>query len=84
MLAGISAGRGNLMNCIVGSYTLTCISNGMTLLKIPQLWQNVVFGAVIILTIIVNYLLARATSEERQFRSSKAKGTPAGMAQPGA
>lgn len=72
ILAGIYAGKGNIIDCVIGAYTITIISNGMTLLAIPSTWQDFVYGAVLLVGLLMTYLVQRVedSTVEKQLKGA--------------
>lgn len=53
----IEGGYGGVSNAIIGSLILLFLSNGMIQIGVPSVWQQVIVGVVIILSIVMQRLL---------------------------
>lgn len=56
VLGGTSlvGGAGNILNTILGVFIVAIIQNGMNIIGINVFWQNIVYGAIILLAIAIN------------------------------
>jgi ribose transport system permease protein len=52
-------GEGSVFNAIIGSFVLMVIMNGMIQMGVPNLWQQFVIGAIIILSMVIELYTAR-------------------------
>lgn len=69
VLGGISlaGGKGSVMNAVVGAILITVINNGLTHMGVSSHWQSFVFGAVIIVAIIIEIITSHL--EKRYIKS---------------
>lgn len=58
----LSGGRGSVIGTILGALIMAVLYNGLSLLSVPEYWQKVVIGGVIVLAVMVDQL---KNSEER-------------------
>lgn len=49
-----SGGKGSCLRTLVGVITVTAISSGMRFVGVDAMWENVVFGIVLIAAVAVN------------------------------
>jgi len=52
--AGLSGGRGTIMGTLVGVLVLCTLNNGMVMLNIQSFWQQVVIGAVLLISVSID------------------------------
>ena len=50
----MSGGRGSIFMTLLGALLITMIQNGMNVIGIDALWQNIIFGALLLLAIFMN------------------------------
>ncbi|MET1028107.1 MAG: hypothetical protein ABWY00_13130, partial [Dongiaceae bacterium] len=53
----LSGGRGGIRNVIVGALLIGIMQNAMTILDIPNIYQNLIKALILLLAIIVDSLL---------------------------
>lgn len=58
----LSGGRGTMLGTIVGALIISVVANGLQILSVPQEWQIVVTGAIIIGAVYLDILRRRAVS----------------------
>lgn len=49
--AGLAGGRGTIVGTFLGVFVLCVLNNGMTMLNVQSFWQQVIIGAVLLLSI---------------------------------
>ena len=49
--AGLAGGRGTIIGTFLGVFVLCVLNNGMTMLNVQSFWQQVIIGAVLLLSI---------------------------------
>ena len=54
---GLSGGRGGVRNVLVGTLLIGILLNGMTIMDIPYILQNLIKGVILLVAIIVNSLI---------------------------
>ncbi|MDO4547040.1 MAG: ABC transporter permease [Clostridia bacterium] len=52
--ASLSGGKGSVLGTIIGVFTVALINNGMNFIGVSAYWQNVVFGAFVLIAIAVS------------------------------
>jgi ribose transport system permease protein len=52
----LSGGEGNIMGTVIGAFVISVLTNGLRILSIPQEWQIVVTGAIVILAVYADIL----------------------------
>ncbi len=55
----LSGGRGTMLGTMVGALIISVVANGLRILSVPQEWQIVVTGAIIILAVYLDILRRR-------------------------
>jgi ribose transport system permease protein len=58
----LSGGKGSIIGTIIGALIISTINNGLQIVMLPQQWQNVVLGTVILIVVFID-----------QFRNKRAK-----------
>ncbi len=56
----LSGGRGSIVGAMVGALTITILTAGLILVHVPDTLQQVVLGAVIVITVFVDQIRRRA------------------------
>ena len=57
----LSGGRGTMLGTLVGALIISVVANGLRILSVPQEWQIVVTGSIIILAVYTDILRRRGT-----------------------
>jgi len=52
----LSGGRGSIVGTMIGALIMSVLTNGLRILSIPQEWQTVVIGIVIIIAVYIDVL----------------------------
>ena len=55
----LSGGRGTMLGTIIGALIISVLTNGLRILSVPQEWQTVVTGVIIILAVYADILRRR-------------------------
>ena len=50
----MSGGKGSVLRTLVGVITVTAISSGMNMMGVDALWQRIVYGTILIVTVFFN------------------------------
>ncbi|WP_022919423.1 ABC transporter permease [Ruania albidiflava] len=58
----LMGGRGSIVGTVIGALIIAVINNGLQLMSVPQEWQNVILGAVIVASVYIDTLRKRAAS----------------------
>jgi ribose transport system permease protein len=58
----LSGGRGTMLGTMVGALIISVVANGLRILSVPQEWQIVVTGAIIILAVYLDILRRRGVA----------------------
>jgi ribose transport system permease protein len=55
----LSGGEGSILGTIIGAFIITTLTNGLRILSVPQEWQTVVTGVVVILAVYLDIVRRR-------------------------
>ncbi len=55
----LSGGSGTILGTIIGAFIMSVLTNGLRILSIPQEWQTVIIGAIVILAVYTDILRRR-------------------------
>src|SRR3954470_18126849 len=58
----LSGGEGSMLGTIIGAFLISTLTNGLRILSVPQEWQTVVTGAIIIIAVWLDILRRRRQS----------------------
>ncbi|MCL5998976.1 MAG: ABC transporter permease, partial [Chloroflexi bacterium] len=55
----LSGGEGTILGTIIGAFLISTLTNGLRILSVPQEWQTVVTGAIVILAVYLDIIRRR-------------------------
>lgn len=55
----LSGGEGTMLGTIIGAFIITTLTNGLRILSVPQEWQTVVTGAIVIVAVYLDVIRRR-------------------------
>jgi len=55
----LSGGEGTILGTVIGAFIISTLTNGLRILSIPQEWQIVITGAIVILAVWLDILRRR-------------------------
>ncbi|HET7080427.1 MAG TPA: ABC transporter permease [Chloroflexia bacterium] len=55
----LSGGEGSMLGTIIGAFIISTLTNGLRILSVPQEWQTVITGAIVILAVYLDILRRR-------------------------
>lgn len=55
----LSGGEGSILGTIIGAFIISILTNGLRILSVPQEWQMVVTGAIVVLAVFLDILRRR-------------------------
>ena len=58
----LSGGEGNILGTIIGAFIISTLTNGLRILSVPQEWQIVVTGLIIISAVYLDILRKKASA----------------------
>lgn len=58
----LSGGKGSILGTLIGALIISVINNGLQLLSIPQEWQNVILGGVIVAAVYADMARKKAST----------------------
>ncbi len=56
----LSGGEGTILGTIIGAFIISVLTNGLRILSVPQEWQMVITGAIVILAVYIDILRRRS------------------------
>ena len=56
----LSGGEGTILGTIIGAFVISVLTNGLRILSVPQEWQMVVTGAIVVLAVYMDIIRRRA------------------------
>lgn len=56
----LSGGKGSIVGTVIGALIISVLNNGLQITSVPQQWQNVILGAVIIFAVYADQARKRA------------------------
>ena len=55
----LSGGEGRILGTIIGAFIISMLINGLRIMSVPQEWQMVVTGAIVILAVYLDIMRRR-------------------------
>lgn len=55
-------GKGSILGTIIGALIMSVLNNGLQIISVPQQWQNVVLGVVILVAVYTDHLRRRGAT----------------------
>jgi ribose transport system permease protein len=55
----LSGGEGSILGTIIGAFIISTLTNGLRILSVPQEWQTVITGAIVVLAVYLDMLRRR-------------------------
>jgi ribose transport system permease protein len=55
----LSGGEGSILGTIIGAFIISTLTNGLRILSVPQEWQMVVTGAIVVMAVYLDILRRR-------------------------
>ena len=59
----LSGGEGTILGTVIGAFIISTLTNGLRILSVPQEWQTVVTGAIVILAVYLDIVRRRSRRE---------------------
>src|SRR5690606_25871760 len=63
----LSGGKGTMVGTVIGALIMSVLTNGLRILSVPQEWQTVVVGLVVILAVYADILRRKKVNNESHF-----------------
>ncbi|MGH3433880.1 MAG: ABC transporter permease [Thermocrispum sp.] len=57
----LSGGKGSIIGTLIGALIISVLNNGLQIMSIPQEWQNVILGCVILVAVYADMMRKRTT-----------------------
>ncbi len=58
----LSGGKGSILGTVIGALIISVLNNGLQIISVPQEWQNVILGIVILLAVYADQMRTRRES----------------------
>jgi ribose transport system permease protein len=58
----LAGGKGSIVGTVIGALIISVLNNGLQLMSIPQEWQNVILGVVILIAVYADMARKRAST----------------------
>ncbi|HET6440508.1 MAG TPA: ABC transporter permease [Anaeromyxobacter sp.] len=55
----LSGGEGSILGTVIGAFIISTLTNGLRILSVPQEWQTVITGAIVILAVYLDIIRRR-------------------------
>ena len=55
----LSGGEGTILGTVIGAFIISTLTNGLRILSVPQEWQTVITGAIVILAVYLDIIRRR-------------------------
>jgi ribose transport system permease protein len=55
----LSGGEGTILGTVIGAFIISTLTNGLRILSVPQEWQTVVTGAIVIVAVYLDIVRRR-------------------------
>jgi len=55
----LSGGEGSILGTIIGAFIISTLTNGLRILSVPQEWQTVVTGTIVVFAVYLDILRRR-------------------------
>jgi ribose transport system permease protein len=55
----LSGGEGTILGTVIGAFIISTLTNGLRIMSVPQEWQMVITGAIVILAVYADILRRR-------------------------
>jgi ribose transport system permease protein len=57
----LSGGEGSILGTVIGAFLISTLTNGLRILSVPQEWQTVITGAIVIVAVYLDMVRRRRT-----------------------
>jgi ribose transport system permease protein len=74
----LSGGEGTILGTIIGAFIISVLTNGLRILSVPQEWQMVVTGAIVIVAVYADVLRRRQQATSLFAADGQGLGRPSG------
>jgi ribose transport system permease protein len=64
----LSGGEGTILGTVIGAFIISTLTNGLRILSVPQEWQTVVTGSIVILAVYLDIIRRRRQLAAGTFR----------------
>ncbi len=57
----LSGGEGSILGTVIGAFIISTLTNGLRIMSVPQEWQTVITGAIVIVAVYLDIIRRRQT-----------------------
>ena len=65
----LSGGEGTILGTVIGAFIISTLTNGLRIMSVPQEWQIVVTGVIVIVAVYLDIIRRRSSSSTNDDRS---------------
>ena len=58
----LSGGEGSMLGTIIGAFIISTLTNGLRIMSVPQEWQTVITGAIVVIAVYLDILRRRRSN----------------------
>src|SRR5205085_7008880 len=58
----LSGGEGSILGTVIGAFLISTLTNGLRILSVPQEWQTVITGTIVIVAVYLDIVRRRRSS----------------------
>ena len=59
----LAGGKGSIVGTVIGALIMSVLTNGLRIISVPQEWQNVAIGVVILVAVYLDMLRRKETAK---------------------
>lgn len=68
----LSGGVGTILGTVIGAFIMSVLTNGLKVMAVPQQWQNVIIGIVLILSVLLDIIRKKQSNSVEVKRTGPA------------
>ena len=59
----LAGGEGSIVGTVIGAFIISTLSDGLQMLSVPQEWQTLITGGIIILAVYLDIIRRRSAAQ---------------------